>query len=232
MSGRLRAAPAVPVALDVVGSAVVLVLLTLTWQRATVRRGAPFGDVVADLSGRTLAPAAFGLALVTLAGAVAALAVRGRARRVVGVLVALAGVGTAVAAALAVRAVGDDRARALASAALADRAGNGTGATSLDVGGGAVAITVTAAWPVLAAVAALLTVVAGVLWTWPAPTARRGGLSSRYEAPTAAARPRDESMWSALDHGEDPTVTRREGADPIATRGSQDANGGSGGPQP
>lgn len=189
------------VALDVVGSAAVLVLLGVAWQRASVVRVAPFGPVGADLSGRSVVPAAFALAVVTLAGAVAALATRGLARRVVGGLVVLAALGTAALALSGAAAVGDGRARALVASAVADQGGGGAVIPLRD---GTVSVTVHAVWPVLAAVAALLPVVAGVLWSLP--TTERGGLGQRYEAPVASGRPRDATWWSALDHGDDPTA--------------------------
>jgi uncharacterized membrane protein (TIGR02234 family) len=198
------------VVLDVVGSGAVLILLALTWQRVRIARQAPFADVAADLSGRTVAPAVFGLALVTLAGAVAALATRGTARRVVGVVVVAAGLATVVAAATATAATGGSRARTLAAQALADRAGT---STVVPVTDGTVSVVVHAVWPVLAAVAGVLAVVAGVLWTLPVRGAgprTEGGLGARYEAPVAAERPRDASLWSALDHGEDPTAADAE----------------------
>ncbi|MHA3703030.1 Trp biosynthesis-associated membrane protein [Jatrophihabitans sp. YIM 134969] len=217
---------AAAVGLDVVGSAVVLILLSLTWQQVRIDRQPPFADVAVGLSGRTVAPAAFGLALVTLAGAVAALATRGVARRVVGVLVTAAGVGTAVAALLATGAPSDAHARTLAAEAVADR----TSATAVvPIDDGTVAVVAHALWPVLTAVAAVLAVVAGVLFVLPDRSRGRattaGGLGPRYEAPVAAERPRDTTLWSALDHGEDPTVDEADPPPNGHEHGSDAASG-------
>lgn len=194
------------VVLDVVGSAVVLILLSLTWQQVRIDRQPPFADIGVGLSGRTVSPAVFGLALVTIAGAVAALATRGLARRLVGVVVTVAGAVAGVASLLALGAPDDSRARSLAAQVLAERSSAGA---VVPIGDGTVGVTAHALWPVLTAVAAVLTVVAGVLWVLPvratAGPAAAGGLGPRYEAPVAAERPRDATMWSAMDHGEDPT---------------------------
>jgi uncharacterized membrane protein (TIGR02234 family) len=71
---------------------------------------------------------------------------------------------------------------------------------------------VTGAWPVLAVLAGLLGVAAGLLVvvrsrSWPA----MGGRYERGAAPVAADRPatdedRAQSAWKALDRGEDPTA--------------------------
>ena len=194
---------ATAVVLDVVGSAAVLILLSLSWQRIAIARQPPFSDVAVDVSGRTVAPAAFGLALVTIAGAVAALATRGVARRVVGVLVVAAGIGAGVASLYALGSPDDPRARDLVAQALADRSSTGA---LVPVTDGTVTVAVHGIWPVLVAVAAVLTVVAGVLFVLPSQERAAAGLGARYEAPVAAERPRDTTLWSALDHGDDPTA--------------------------
>jgi uncharacterized membrane protein (TIGR02234 family) len=97
------------------------------------------------------------------------------------------------------------------------------------IGGTAGRITVdlTAAWPVLAVVAGLLGVGAGLLAvvrgrTWPA-MGRRYERGATASGPAVARRPetdedRAQAAWKALDRGEDPTGDpTRDPADPAAT---------------
>jgi hypothetical protein len=73
-------------------------------------------------------------------------------------------------------------------------------------GSGAVAAHHSATWPAVAAVAAVLTVLAGVL---VAARSRgwSGGLSARYDAPVEAVK--SDDPWRQLDRGEDPTINDR-----------------------
>jgi uncharacterized membrane protein (TIGR02234 family) len=173
------------------------------WADVTVDRTAPLPPVSAVLTGAEAAPLVPAAGLVLLAAAVALLAVRGAGRGVVAVLVAAAG-GVLVWSGI----------RALAG-------GLGTAAADLPGAGAAgesgVVVDLVAGWPVLALLAGLLGVAAGLLVvvrgrSWP-------GMGRRYErtgaAPDhrpAAARPqtdddRAEAAWRALDRGEDPTVS-------------------------
>lgn len=139
------------------------------------------------------------LALFGLACLVAIFAVRRMGRRVVSVMLALSGLGAAIAAGLG----------AFDRGALHEAAAQSTGLT------GATAVGVTHnGWPWVAAVGGVALLAAGVNAVvrgqeWP-------GLSSRYEAPVAgragpgrSAGPvdpdRPEDLWKALDRGEDPT---------------------------
>ena len=74
-----------------VGAAALLLLATRAWQTVTTVRERPFADDVLQVAGRTVDGAVTALALVALAGVVAVIATNGLARRVVGALVAVAG---------------------------------------------------------------------------------------------------------------------------------------------
>jgi len=180
----------------VLGASVVLAAVGRTWATGTVAfQGTPLRVSVSG-SETTGLPGA--LALVGLASAVAVFAVRGVGRRLVGLLLALAGAGTVVAAVGA----------ATGTAALDRKADTAVGISRAAVG--AVGHT---AWPWAVVVGGLLLVLAGLLVVargrdWP-------GMSSRYEAPagrsvvpSTASASRAETpadLWKALDRGEDPT---------------------------
>lgn len=185
--------------LTVLGAAVVLLAAGQTWARGSVDfQGAPL-RISATGSETSGLPGA--LALVGLASAVAVFAVRGAARRVLGLLLALAGAATAAAALLAATGTG----------ALDGRASRAVGLT------GAVATGIShTPWPWVAALGGIMLLLAGLLVVgrgrdWP-------GMSSRYDAPGASgaagkgragrATPGPETpadLWKALDRGEDPT---------------------------
>jgi uncharacterized membrane protein (TIGR02234 family) len=169
------------------------------WAQVTAGREAPLPPVHAVLSGADAAPLVPAAGLVLLAAAVALLAVRGPGRAVVGLLMAAAG-----------GVLGWSGVRALTGGLTAASAE----VPAIGREAGRVAVELTAAWPVLALVAGLLGIGAGLLAvlrgrTWPA-------MGRRYErdgaaAPVAAARrpetdeDRAQAAWKALDRGDDPT---------------------------
>jgi uncharacterized membrane protein (TIGR02234 family) len=186
------------VALCVVGAGLVLLALSQQWARAVVAEEG-FPRVVVEASGRDVAAAAAGLALVALAGAVALFVVRAVGRVVTGVVLVLAGAGI-VAQAIA---VATDLAAAV-EPLVADAVGR-TGAAPESLDG--------SPFPWITVVGGLLVVAGGLLAVvrgrrWP-------GGARRYEAaPTPdAARPAPargsaedaDALWKALDRGEDPT---------------------------
>jgi uncharacterized membrane protein (TIGR02234 family) len=186
----------------VIGSAVALLLAGLTWQTITASRPRPAGDVVTHVSGRDLEPAVIGLGVVALAGVVAVLATRGLAKRVVGGLIALAGIGIIWRAALGVTAVTPARARSLINDGLTG-AGIDT-SVSPHVSPHPVAPILVVVAGLLIAAGGGLVAIRGAAWT---------SMSGRYEAPTqaaqaarAAAPVSDLAVWTALDRGDDPTV--------------------------
>jgi uncharacterized membrane protein (TIGR02234 family) len=169
------------------------------WAQVTAEREAPLPPVSGVLSGADAAPLVPAAGLVLLAAGVALLAVRGPGRAVVGLLMAAAG------GMLAWSGV-----RAIAGGLL-------TASTNLPgVGraGGRVTVELTVAWPVLAVVAGLLGVGAGLLAvlrgrTWPA-MGRRYERGAAASGPAPARRPetdedRAQAAWKALDRGDDPT---------------------------
>jgi uncharacterized membrane protein (TIGR02234 family) len=158
-----------------------------TWAETTVDRQPPLPPVVEVLSGADAAPLVPATGLVLLAAAVALLAVRSAGRVAVGLLMAVAG-------------------GVLAWSGVRVLAGGPPAGTAADT------VEVTAAWPVLAALAGVLGIAAGLVVvlrsrSWP-------GMGRRYErTPEPAAAPRAESdedraqsAWKALDRGEDPTA--------------------------
>jgi uncharacterized membrane protein (TIGR02234 family) len=167
------------------------------WADVTTERRAPLPPVTGVLSGAEAAPLVPATGLVLLAAAVALLAVRGAARIVVGLLVALAG---GVLGWSGLRGLTGDL------TAAADQA-QVRGGTTADV---------LAAWPAVALVGGVLAAAASVLVVlrgrgWPA-------MGRRYERPAgqteaAARRPerartdedRSQDAWKAMDRGEDPT---------------------------
>jgi uncharacterized membrane protein (TIGR02234 family) len=174
-------------------AALVAVSASRDW--ATGSGSAAGVHVTATVKGSSSAPLAIALALVALAAWGVVLVLRGRARRVVAVVGALASAGVVVTVATALGRIRDDAADAVA-------AKGGTGgqlATSLS------------AWYWVCLVASLLCVAAFVVAVvaspgWPA-------MGSRYDAPTAATDRREQAqptteqeMWRALDEGHDPTA--------------------------
>lgn len=197
MTGRARFVATLTLLL--VGGAGALLVSGRAWQRIVAPRPRPFTDEVVSASGRTLEPAVAALALVALAGIVAALATRGIARRIVGGVLALLGAAMIWRALVATSAVAPSRARSLVTDA---RTGAGLEP------GVVPRVGVHVTWPLLAALCGLAVLSGGVLLAvWGQRWAR---LSGRYEAPQTRAeveRQRSDAMlWSALDRGHDPTV--------------------------
>jgi uncharacterized membrane protein (TIGR02234 family) len=187
---------------QIIGAAALLLIATRDWQTVTTVRPRPFGTDVLELTGRTIDGAITALALVALAGVVAVIATKGTVRRVVGALVAVAGVALVWRISMSFAAVGDARARSLVHAKH----------PQVD---GAPQLTTHPVWPALSLVAAVLVVAAG------AAIALRGGqwaaMSSRYERqsvdPEQAKARADASLWAALESGEDPTARDPRDAD-------------------
>lgn len=173
---------------------------SLTWFTVDVPTGTR-GTVPASATGAQLQPTVTAVAALLVAAVAALVALSGIARRVLGVLVALAG---AAAAALSLRLVAVPPTPAeLASA----RAGLSTGGAPAGVG----AVVGTAA-PWLAVAGAAVALAAAGLLVVREPRLPR--LGSRYAAPgTRAAPPSDpdRAAWERLDAGGDPTDGPREG---------------------
>jgi uncharacterized membrane protein (TIGR02234 family) len=170
------------------GAALLLLAATRPWWTVVATAaGTPATTEVVD--GRHAAPATVGLAVLGLAGIAGILATKGLWRRLIGAIVALAGLAATLSAQSATGSAGwHDAVTVTASPS--------------------VTLTAThSAWPWVAVLAAALMFVGGALVAafggrWP-------GWSSRYEAPSAARAPREPTahdLWDALDRGEDPTA--------------------------
>jgi uncharacterized membrane protein (TIGR02234 family) len=171
------------------GGALALVAAAPGWVVATNR------EVGYDTTfgGSQVAPGLVACALVALAGAVAVIASRGWARRVVGMLLGVIGL---VVAGLPLRVVLDP-AGAVRSPLAAVTGGTGAAIRVVEVAWW---------WPGLAAVGGLL-VLAGAAATvvrsdaWPVMAARYDAPAGSRRRGAAAADP-----WALLDRGEDPTL--------------------------
>ncbi|MFB6809696.1 TIGR02234 family membrane protein [Streptomyces sp. NPDC056387] len=189
-----RRSVAVALLLGALGATVVLLASGRVWARGTAAVGGGWLPLTADGRAVTGLPAA--LAIVGLAALVAVFAVRGRSRLLVSGLLALSGLGAALAAVLAA----DDR------QALDAQAARTTADTAARVG----ALTHTA-WPYVTAAGAALILVAGLLAlrfgrSWPAMGGRYERDGSPRPRRAAVVDPdRPEDLWKALDRGEDPT---------------------------
>jgi uncharacterized membrane protein (TIGR02234 family) len=182
--------------LDLLGAAGALLVALRRWQTITTPRPAPLHDDLLRVSGRTIDAAPTALALVALAGVVAVLATRGMVRRVIGGVLALAGVGLIWRAVASAGSVSTSRARALVREHHA----------TVTASGGRPHVATSEVWPALTVVCGVLVLGAGALIAW------RGhdwqAMSARYErssSPERDATKAAASLWSALDRGEDPT---------------------------
>jgi uncharacterized membrane protein (TIGR02234 family) len=182
--------------LDVIGGGAVLLISARAWQTITTPRPAPLHDDVLRVSGRTVDAAPTALALVALAGVVAVLATRGVLRRVVGGVIALAGVGLLWRAVVSWGAVSISRARALVS----DRH------ATVDVSRVVPHVATHSVWPALTLACGVLVTLCGALVAWQGHT--WSVMSARYEPASAATSDPGKAaatLWGALDRGEDPT---------------------------
>ena len=184
------------VVLGLAGAVLAAVAAARDW--ATASGSAAGVDVAATAKGSASAPLAVALALVALAAWGVVLVLRGRARRVVAVVGALAAGGVVAAVVVAFGRAQDDAVQAV----VAKGATDDVFTTSLT------------GWYVACGVGAVATLVAfGVAVVasprWPA-------MGSRYDAPAAqasgpggpasAGTATEQDMWHALDDGRDPTA--------------------------
>jgi uncharacterized membrane protein (TIGR02234 family) len=203
MTGRRSYALALVACLA--GAGLASYAVTRPWSLLVVERTG-MTDLRTVRTGADLEPWVIGLALVALAGTGALLATRGRVRRGLGVLLALAGVGVAAGAIL--------------------------GRVGLDVGRAGAGGTL---WPVACALGGAIIALGGLTAArrghrWPAMSARYDRRTEpsvtpgpgAHAGPSAAAgpergagsdhpphpaRPADNRVtWDALDRGDDPTA--------------------------
>jgi hypothetical protein len=158
-----------------------------TWS-TFVPAGDALGVVTARSSGRELYPAVAALGWAGLAGAAVLVALRGWARRLVGLVLLLCGAGVAV-----------DAVRALVDPPLPLRPTGHLGPMVGTVGAGTGWVVTTLVGAVLLVLVGVFVVVRGGDWV---------GLGSSYDAPGAAPEPpvTDKGVWDALDRGDDPTA--------------------------
>jgi uncharacterized membrane protein (TIGR02234 family) len=186
---KSRRSYALTLAACLAGAALSAYAVTRTWSlHLTPRTG--MSDLRTARTGTDASPWVIGLALVALAGTGALLATRGVARRVLGVLLALAGAGVA--------------AGAVYGRATVDPGSAGAGAN---------------VWPVLCVLGGLIIVAGGVTAArlgheWPAMSARYDRKPAAPAQYTPAAKASDADLapadhrtaWDALDRGDDPTT--------------------------
>ncbi len=188
---------AIALGADLLGATGVLLGVGRGWQRVVVTRKPPLPDAIVHLSGRDLHGAIAAFSLIALAGVVAIAATRRAGRRVVGAALVISGGVIVWFASAGLSPVSAARARSSVVS------GVGVDASSQRH------VDVSVGWPVLTLLCGLLIVLAGALTI--AFAARWSAMAARYEAPTAAAlrdRPAtDIALWSALDRGDDPTVS-------------------------
>ena len=180
------------VLLGLAGATLAAVAAARDWARAS---GSAAGvDVAASVAGSASAPLAVALALVALTAWGVVLVVRGRVRRGVAAVGALAAAGVLAAVVGSFGRAQDDAVEAVVA-----RGGTGDAFVSSLTG-----------WYWACGVGAALTLVAFAVAVVASP--RWPTMSSRYDAPatrTAArepAPPSDQDMWRAIDDGHDPTT--------------------------
>jgi uncharacterized membrane protein (TIGR02234 family) len=184
---------AATLALDLGGAAGALLIASRAWQTLTHERGAPFPTITREVIGRTVDAAPTALALVALAGVVAVLATRGTVRRVVGAVIALAGVGLIWRALASADPISDTQARTIMTG-------------FVDIGFPGPTVETHPIWPILTAVCGALVAVSGIVIAWRGH--RWQAMSARYETPPAQATDPARTaatLWTKLDRGEDPT---------------------------
>jgi uncharacterized membrane protein (TIGR02234 family) len=227
--------------LGAVGAALVLLAVRQGWARVLTIEPRPLPATSVSVRGQDLVPAAGALGLAALAGLAAVIATRRTARRAVGGLLTLFGVGIILAVSLPVTTA---QVRSAAAGAVPSGAGGAastvgsTGSGGTGVAGLSLASHVTLAgapwrWVVLLGGLAVLT--AGLLAAWRG--ARWPVMSSRYDQPAgprgAAAAPATDpaAVWESLSQGIDPTEPGPAGGAQAGTQ-SGAAAGHQGGQQP
>ena len=188
--------PATAALLALAGGGLGLVATTRPWVHAVVLESVLGQRKTIVVSGKDAAPAVVAVALVALAAGVALLLARTSGRRVIGLVLVLAG---AAQVAATTSTVGQPR------SSVTDQVARAVGAT----GSTDVSVTVTG-WPWLAVVGGVLVVLAGVHTVlrarrWSAPTGRYEATATADGTPDAADHPEGSDAWDALTRGDDPT---------------------------
>ncbi len=230
--------------LGAVGAALVLLAVRQGWARVLTIEPRPLPATSVSVRGQDLVPAAGALGLAALAGLAAVIATRRTARRAVGGLLTLFGVGIILAVSLPVTTaqVRSAAAGAVPSGAggAASTVGSTAGPGGTGVAGLSLASHVTLAgapWRWVVLLGGLAVLAAGLLAAWRG--ARWPVMSSRYDQPAgprgAAAAPATDpaAVWESLSQGIDPTEPGAGGAQAGTQSGDQagDQAGDQGRPQ-
>lgn len=201
------------------GGGLVLLAVRETWAHVLTRAPAPLPATIAAVSGQSLVPAAEALGVAALAGLAAVIATRGTARRVVGCLLILFGLGIVAAVSMhlsaadvvaAAHSAGTSQAGSVTGGSSGGAPGAFPGGPVPGVSGASRVVLAAFPWRVVSILGAAMVAAAGAAIVWRG--ARWPGLSSRYEPPVPAARTAPAApaadaatMWESLTRGVDPT---------------------------
>ncbi|HEX4257854.1 MAG TPA: Trp biosynthesis-associated membrane protein [Streptosporangiaceae bacterium] len=234
-ASRVRRQFVVTLLLGAAGAGLALLAVRQGWARAVYDAPRPLPSRSIAVSGQDLVPAAGALALAGLACLAAIIATRGVLRRAAGVVLALCGVGTAVAASgslSAARIVSAASSKASSSSSVASGGVGSTTGGAASTGGAVVTgdstvhtVLLGVPWRVAVFAGAAALIAAGLLTLWRG--ARWPVMSGRYERQSGTARPAgparpvtaprgsspagldQAALWDSISRGEDPTVAPR-----------------------
>ena len=191
--------------LGAAGAGLALLAVRQGWARAVYAAPRPLPSQSVTVTGQDLAPAVGALALAGLACLAAVIATRGVARRAAGVVLALCGAGTAVAASgslSAARVIAVAATKVSSSASVASGgAGSTTGGTSsaggavVTGGASAHALLLGVPWRVAVFAGAAAIIAAGAVTAWHGT--RWPVMSGRYERTVQASSARPGPGWPA-----------------------------------
>jgi uncharacterized membrane protein (TIGR02234 family) len=184
------------------GAGIALLAAREPWAHARFPADNPLPGSTVALTGQDLSATVSALAIAGLACLAAVIATRRVLRRITGIVLAVFGAGTAVAAATSTGA-----AHVAAVAAGHSPVPYGSGVSAHPAGPRPEITMVAFPWWAVALTGGVLLVAAGLLTMWRG--SRWPGMSSRYERPggAPAVDSRDPAtVWEALDRGTDPTA--------------------------
>ena len=220
--------------LGAVGAALVLLAVRQGWARVLTIEPRPLPATSVSVRGQDLVPAAGALGLAALAGLAAVIATRRTARRAVGGLLTLFGVGIILAVSLPVTTAQVRSAAAGAVPSGAGGAASTVGSTAGPGGTGVVGLSLAshvtlagAPWRWVVLLGGLAVLTAGLLAAWRG--ARWPVMSSRYDQPAgppgAAAAPATDpaAVWESLSQGIDPTEPGPAGGAQAGTQSGDQA---------
>lgn len=180
------------------GAGLALWASTQPWAELVTHRAAPLPAVTKTVLGRDAAPVTAALAWVSLAGALALLATKAIGRTILGVVLALCGLG-----------VGWDALSGATPDAAADASGAQLASTSY--------------WPILAVVGAVAVIGSGVLTAWRArhwAATRRYEMAANDQAAVAAGEGIDDEVGTTAEPDADSTTEGAAGADDVRPTGA------------